>query len=84
MLGACKLISSIVSLLFQACVKMKPISSIVSHVSSLCKNETIPILPLMIIVFISLFLVDDPWFFHSIITISLADHTLSLGCFTLS
>lgn len=26
--------------LFQACVKLKPISSIVSHISRLCKNET--------------------------------------------
>jgi len=57
-------------------------SSIVSHVSSLCKNETIPILPLVIVIFINQFLLDEPWFFYSMITISLVDHTLSLACFT--
>jgi hypothetical protein len=74
--------------MFQACVKMKPSSSILKHsfpcFKLVCKNETIPILPLVIAIFISLFFPDEPWFFHSIVTISLADHTLSLGCFTLS
>ena len=53
-------------------------------VSSLCKNETFPILPLVIAIFISRFLPDEPWFSHSIVTICLADYMPSLGCFTRS
>jgi len=60
---------------FQACVNMKPNPSRVLHGSSLCKNEPIPDLHLVIA-----FLLDEPWLFHSIATISLADHILSLGC----
>jgi len=45
MLGACKPISRIFFSLFQASVKKKPIPSIVSHISSLCKkwNHSHPI-----------------------------------------
>ena len=78
---------SIVFLMFQALAKWYHIqvySSIVSHGSSLCKNETIPTLHLLIVVFISHFFPNEPWFFHSIVTISLAGHTLSLICFTLA
>jgi len=63
---------------FQDCVTMKPISRIVSHVSSLCKNETILILSLLIKHFINLFFLDEAWFSHSIITIFFIDHMLSL------
>lgn len=62
MLGACKLIASIVS-----------------HASSFNKNKTIPILSLTISIFISLLFPDGPWYFHSIVTIYLYDHTISLG-----
>ena len=79
------------SIVFFSCFKLvkkwnnfQVSSSIVSNVSRLCKNETILTLPLVISIFISLFLPDEPWFFHSIVTISLANHTLSLGCFTFS
>ncbi|WP_287256564.1 hypothetical protein, partial [Stenotrophomonas sp.] len=51
----------------------------VLHGSSLCKNEPIPDLHLVIAAY-PLILLDEPWFFHSIATISLADHMLSLGC----
>ena len=66
---------------FQACVNMKPNPSRVLHGSSLCKNEPIPDLHLVIAIFIRWILLDEPWLFHSIATISFADHMLSLGCF---
>ncbi len=67
---------------FQACVNMKQNPSRVLHGSSLCKKETMPNLHLVIVILISSFLLDEPWFFYSIATISLADHMLSLGCFS--
>src|ERR1700722_20209189 len=50
---------------FQACVNMKPNPSRVLHGSSLCKNEPIPILHLVIVVFIHQILLDEPWLFSS-------------------
>jgi len=61
-------------------MKLNP--SRVLHGSSLCKNEPTPDLHLVIVVFVSQFLLDEPWLFHSIITIFLANHILSLGCFS--
>ena len=48
---------------FQACVKMKPNPSKVLHGSSLCKNEPIPDLHLVIAIFIRWILLDEPWLF---------------------
>ena len=87
--GACTLIESLCrgmqnyrkhNFLFQACVNMKPNPRKVLHGSSLCKNEPIPDLHLVIAIFIRWILLDEPWLFHSIATISFADHMLSLGC----
>ena len=69
--------------LFQACVKMKPNSSRVSWFQACVKMKPFPFY-LLWFPFYQLVSPDEPWFSHSIITIYLANHMPSLGCFTRS